>query len=198
MGQGSGGRGARDEGRGTRDEGRKNRDEGRGMEKGGSGKNIRLPSSIISRSFLFSALAIGTGFVRPALVCRRSGGSLRCGTAMGGSTRGLGLVRPLRGGGCTRSGRFRFPLRPTALRFARRPGKFGIARRGGLRIIKALQRATFHLFAEDTLDAAHHVLVFAGYEREGVAGLRSAAGAADPVRVRVRGIGHVVVNDVGY
>ena len=38
----------------------------------------------------------------------------------------------------------------------------------------------------------------AGDEREGIAGLIRPAGAADPVRIGVRRIGHIVVDDMGY
>jgi len=77
-------------------------------------------------------------------------------------------------------------------------GKLGIVRRRHLFIIEFLHRETFHLFSENALDAVHNVLVFTGNEREGIAGLFSPAGAAYPVRVRIGGIGHVVVDDVGY
>src|SRR4030067_2008020 len=93
------------------------REGGRGTE----GKREEGRASIIPRPLLISALAIGAGLVRAAPVCRRSGGSLRRGTAMSGSTRGLGLVRFVRGGSL-RSGRFRFPLRPAALRVRGRAG----------------------------------------------------------------------------
>ena len=56
----------------------------------------------------------------------------------------------------------------------------------------------FYLFAENTFNAAHRILVFAGNECEGIPGLCSPAGAADTVCVGVGGVGDVVVDDVGY
>lgn len=110
----------------------------------------------------------------------------------------LALVPFVRGnGGCTGMDSSGFLL-PTALRFTQRAGKLGIARQCRLFIIEALQHATLHLFTEDTFDAVHHVIVFTGNEREGIACLRSPAGAADPVRIRIGSIRHVVVDDVGY
>src|SRR5208282_1659340 len=96
------------------------------------------------------------------------------------------------------TGWFVFFLLTAALRLTWRAGKFGIARRLRLVIIEALQRATLHLFTKDAFDAAHHGLVLTGDERECVTGLSGAAGPADPVRISVGGIRHVVVNDVGY
>jgi len=110
----------------------------------------------------------------------------------------MGLVHFLWGSrDGTGPGWFRLFVHSASLGFARRAGKLGIARRRRFGIIESLQRAALHLFAEDALDAFHHVLIFTGNKREGVAGLRGPAGAADPVRVRVGGIGHVVIDDVG-
>jgi len=87
---------------------------------------------------------------------------------------------------------------PALLRFAQRTGKSGIAPGRRPFIVEAVQGTTLYLFTKDTLDAAHHVLVFTDYEREGITGLRGSAGAADTVRVCVGGVGHVIVDDVRY
>jgi len=105
----------------------------------------------------------------------------------------------LRGSGASMGpGEGRPSLLLAALRFTGRTSKLDIAGRCRLFIIEALQQATLHLGTEDTLDAVHHGLVFPGNEREGIAGLLRPAGAADAVRVGIRAIGHVVVDDVGY
>lgn|GEM_PF-5062501 len=105
----------------------------------------------------------------------------------------------LRGSGAvTGPGGCRSSLLPAALRLVGRTGKLGIAGRCRLFIIEPRQQATLHLGTEDTLDAVHHGLVFPGNEREGIAGLLRPAGAADPVRVGISALGHVVVDDVGY
>src|SRR5512139_3073286 len=89
-------------------------------------------------------------------------------------------------------------LHPATLRSTGRTGKLRIACRRRFFVIEPLQHATLHFLTEDTFDVTHHDLVFTGYEREGISGLCSPAGAADPVRVRVSGIGHVIVDDMGY
>lgn len=76
--------------------------------------------------------------------------------------------------------------------------KLCIVCRGRLFIIKALQPATLHLFSKNALDTEHHWFVLRGNEREGITGLRSPACTPYPVRVRVGGIGHIKVNDMGY
>ena len=116
---------------------------------------------------------------------------------MGDPGRRVGLMRLMRRScGFMGRGMRRSLLHAAALRLARRTGKLGIARRGRLGIIKARELAALDLFSEDALDASDHVLVFTRDECEGIAGLRGPAGAADPVRVCVGGIGHVVVDDV--
>jgi hypothetical protein len=55
-----------------------------------------------------------------------------------------------------------------------------------------------YFFAENALDAADSVLVFTGDEGVCIAGLFSPACAAYPMRVCIGGIGHIVVNNVGY
>jgi len=123
---------------------------------------------------------------------------VRNGTAISRSACRSDRMISLRGGGAgTGPGGCRSSLLPP-LRFTGRTGKLGIAGRCRLFIIEALQQTTFHLGTEDTLDAMHHGLVFPGNEREGIAGLLRPAGAADAVRVGIRAIGHVVVDDVGY
>lgn len=78
------------------------------------------------------------------------------------------------------------------------PDSYASRFRRGLFIVETVQSTTFYLFTEDAFDAVHHVLVFANDEREGIAGLRSAACAADPVCVGVGGGGHVIVNNMRY
>jgi hypothetical protein len=96
-------------------------------------------------------------------------------------------------------GWFGFILPSASLRtITRQASKLGIASRCRLFIIKAVENATLHLRTEDALDAADHVLIFTDVEREGIAGLRGATGAADPVRVCVGGVGHIIVDDVRY
>ena len=124
---------------------------------------------------------------------------MRNGTAISRSACRSDRMIFLRGsGGGTGPGGCRSSLLPAAVRFTGRTGKLGIAGRCRLFIIEPLQQATLHLGTEDTLDAVHHGLVFPGNQREGIAGLLRPAGAADPVRVGIRAIGHVVVDDVGY
>ncbi len=48
------------------------------------------------------------------------------------------------------------------------------------------------------LDVPHKTPIFRGHEGEGVTHLRGAARTADPVRVGVDGVGHVVVDHMGY
>lgn len=89
-------------------------------------------------------------------------------------------------------------LLPAALWFILRATRLGIAPRYRLLIVEILQDSTFHLLTQYALYASHHVLVFAYYERESITGFCGSAGAADPVRVRFDGVGHVIVDDVGY
>ena len=104
------------------------------------------------------------------------------------------------GGGCRRlvSGWSRDFQLPACLRFALKTGKFDIAARHRLLIIKALQRAALHSIAEDPFDVADHLPVFAGHEGEGIAGLGGTSRAPDAVRVGISGVGHIVIDDVGY
>ncbi len=94
--------------------------------------------------------------------------------------------------------RLRPGMLPAALRFARRAGKLGIACRRRFSVIKVLQDAALDLVAKHALDALDQGLVFTGDKGEGIAGLCGAAGAADPVCVGVRGVGDIVVDDMGY
>ena len=119
-------------------------------------------------------------------------------TSMSSSAYPPDLELFLRGRGAgTGTGYFRFFTLPAYPRLNLALGKLGITRRCRLFIIKVLQRAALQLFAEDALDTAHHGPVFAGNESEGIARLLGPAGTADPVSVRVGGIGHIIVDDVG-
>ena len=89
-------------------------------------------------------------------------------------------------------------LLPATLRVTRCAGKLSISCRCRLLIVEAFQSAALHLFAKNTFDATHHILVFTDYKRECIAGLRGAASAADPVRVCISGVGHVIVDDMRY
>lgn len=95
-------------------------------------------------------------------------------------------------------GLFNPGLNPAALGFARRTGKLGIACRRRFSVIKVLQDTAFDPLAEHALDALDQGLVLTRNKREGVAGLRGPAGAADTVRVGIRSIGDIVVDDMGY
>jgi hypothetical protein len=103
-------------------------------------------------------------------------------------------------GGCHGlvSGWFRDLLLPARLRFAWKTGEFDIAARHRLLIIKAIQRAALHSIAKDAFNIADHLSVFPSREGEGIAGLGGTSRAPYSVRVRIGGIRHVVVDDVGY
>ena len=90
-----------------------------------------------------------------------------------------------------------FFLFPAVLRWAGRPGELGIAGQGRFFIIKTLQGATLDLGAQDTLEAADHILIFRGNKSEGITGFGIAAGAADAMGIGISSIRHIVIDDVG-
>jgi hypothetical protein len=89
-------------------------------------------------------------------------------------------------------------LCPAALRLTWRSHKFGSPCRGRFLIIEILQHAALDLLAEHSLNAPDKGLVLTADKGEGVAGLCGTAGPADAVRVSIRRIRHVVVDDMGY
>ena len=70
------------------------------------------------------------------------------------------------------------------------------ARRRRHGVIKILQRASFDFFAQDTLYVSYKSPVLRRHKGKCVPRPFSAAGAADPVRVGIDGVGHIVIDDM--
>ena len=91
-----------------------------------------------------------------------------------------------------------YRLGPTLPWRTRGAGKFGIPCGRRFVIIEILQYTTLDLLTEHSLNALDYRLVLPTDESEGVARLCGPAGPSDAVRVGIRRVRDIVVDNVGY
>jgi len=71
-----------------------------------------------------------------------------------------------------------------------------VARRSRHGVIEILQRTSLDFFAKDTLYISYKSLVLRRHKGKCISRSFSAARAADPVRVGIDGVGHIVIDDM--
>ncbi len=67
---------------------------------------------------------------------------------------------------------------------------------GSDRVVEVWEGDPFEWGFHDAFELADHILIFISDQREGIAGALSASRASDAMDVRIRRIGHVIVDDV--
>ena len=77
-----------------------------------------------------------------------------------------------------------------------RPRKFSVAFRGRLFVIKTFKGPPFNILTQHAFYAPDLLLIFFTDKSEGVSRLQSAACPPDAVRVRIRRVRHIVVDDM--
>ena len=97
---------------------------------------------------------------------------------------------------CTCGGLSCFGLGPATLGLTWWSCKLNIAGRRWFFVIKILQQATLDSLTKNTFNALDQGLVLTANKSEGIASLCSAAGPADTVRVGIRCIRDVIVDDM--